>query len=721
MKKFLIICLVLILAYFAGDYLYYYTGTLYPPYIGEVTCYTGTDSESLYLDQGNGLEVFDLKGVNLGLGKPGNFATDYAITKEEYLLWFGQIQELGANTIRIYTIAHPTFYEAFYQYNVNNPQPLYLIHGIWADDYLINSCYSAFDEKFYEPFLEKCKDVVDIVHGRHKQTADNRVLPFHYSRDISPWVYGYILGIESEGDIVAFTNESESQAEQYQGEYLYTQNARNFEILLAAMGDRTIAYETKKYGSQRAVAFANWPSTCPLEFPENVKQAHKKYAQVDANDIHATKAFMGGLFAAYHIYPYYPEYVLYEQETSDTENTYLAYLTRLNEHHTLPVVIAEFGVPASRGMAAYEQNRELGRDQGNINETQQGEALVSLYRDIKTSGCAGGIVFNWQDEWYKRTWNTIPTVDLANTVYWSDYQTNEQCFGLLSFDPGKEESICYVDGDRSDWTDGDVVTEQNGYRLSMKYDVKFIYFLVEKEGFHIDRDCLYIPIDTTWKSGSTVADNLKLTATEPMDFVIQIDGKDNSRLWVQERYNTCTALYGNQIKRFFNQYLNPPAADSTQFQTVQLILHELDYYMSDEIIEFWDYNFNDPYLCYTLAQTYETGKLTYGNANPDREEFDSLADFCAGEGFVEIKLPWQLLNFADPSTMRIHDDYYERYGVEYLSVGDIRVGVGDGTETVQMAEFPMKKLGRSPEYHERLKQSYYILQEYWTAEPLNAG
>ena len=38
-------------------------------------------------------------------------------------------------------------------------------------------------------------------------------------------------------------------------------------------------------------------------------------------------------------------------------------------------------------------------------------------------------------------------VNLTRTPYWSDYQTNEQYFGLLSFDPGREESMCYVDGD----------------------------------------------------------------------------------------------------------------------------------------------------------------------------------------------------------------------------------------------------------------------------------
>ena len=41
--------------------------------------------------------------------------------------------------------------------------------------------------------------------------------------------------------------------------------------------------------------------------------------------------------------------------------------------------------------------------------------------------------------------------------------------------------------------------------------------------------------------------------------------------------------------------------------------------------------------------------------------------------------------------------------------------------TIQMAEFPMKKLGRTPEYHERLKESYYILQDFWVNGKLPEG
>ena len=120
---------------------------------------------------------------------------------------------------------------------------------------------------------------------------------------------------------------------------------------------------------------------------------------------------------------------------------------------------------------------------------------------IKEAGCAGEIIFTWQDEWFKRTWNTMNAVNLNKTPYWSDYQTNEQYFGLLSFDPGEEQSICYVDGDISEWTEDDILFKNDNSSLSLKYDEKFIYFYVNKKDYSEDKK-IYIPIDTTPKTGS---------------------------------------------------------------------------------------------------------------------------------------------------------------------------------------------------------------------------
>ena len=115
-------------------------------------------------------------------------------------------------------------------------------------------------------------------------------------------------------------------------------------------------------------------------------------------------------------------------------------------------------------------------------------------------------------------------------------------------------------------------------------------------------------------------------------------------------------------------------------------------------------------------ETYETGNLRCGNADPDADDFDSLADYMFTADGVEIRIPWQLLNFSNPSEMMIHDDYYEHYGVENLHIDEMYVGLswGEGTEDrIPMAAFPLEGWGKTVTYHERLKRSYYILQEYW--------
>lgn len=719
MKRYLIIIATLIVLGYAYDILYYYTGTLYFPHIGEPSYFSKAEGDRLYINEGDGFEIYDIRGVNLGLGKPGYYATEYSITKEEYLSWFRQIKDLGANTIRTYTLAHPDFYEAFYEFNAGNPDPLYLIHGVWVDDYLINATYSALDEEFSKPFLDACKDTVDVIHGRHKTTAFGNMLPDRYKYDISPWVYGYILGIEWESTLVHYTDEYKLQLPQHNGTYFYTEDAGNFEIFLAQAGEAVAQYETGKYGTQRVIAFSNWATTDPLTYPENITEYFEKSGSVDTERIKCTDAFNPGQFASYHVYPYYPDYCAYME--TPAQNTYRQYLRLLNSHHSMPVVISEFGVSTSRGVASIEDS--LGRNQGFMSEQQQGEALISMYEDIKAAGSAGAIVFTWQDEWFKRSWNTMSGIDLEATPYWSDYQTNEQCFGLLSFDPGEEESICYVDGSRQDWSDRDLIGAEGGYRLSVKYDEKFLYFLVESETDDILASPLYLPIDTTPKSGSTICYTPFLRMSEAADFIIALDGKEDSRVLVHTRYDPITALYYNRItpETIFSQEF--PDTNDPHFSPIYMLVEQERFFAAQSIetigsdsdipIPFSEFTDANP-LHYSVLSLHETGKLTYGNANPAAEEFNSLADFCAGDGFVEIKLPWQLLNFADPSSMKIHDDYYEHFGVEYLRIDTMRVGAGSGRHQMYMYPVTLEKLGKSPSYHERLKASYYILQDYWT-------
>jgi len=719
LKKFIIIISSIILVLFSFDRLYFYEGVYLD--FGEekpVEYFMKVDGEEIYMKKDNSFIPYEIKGVNLGSGIPGEWATSFAIDEETYLRWFKYIQDMGANTIRVYTIQNDTFYEAFYKYNKDNDTPLYMLHGVWVNDYILNSHRDAYSKDFYDTFLENSKIMIDVIHGNRKLNLGRVASAGHgtYNNDVSDWVIGYILGVEWDDSTVSYTDDLYKGKEgfsSYKGKYMYTSDdATPFETMLTMVGDKVIEYETKRYGEQKIIAFSNWPTTDPFEYPEIIKNFFMKCARVDVEHIKTTNAFIPGQFASYHVYPYYPYYLSFAEDWSvfgveskesfrnaqGNVNAYRAYLTMLNNHHTMPIVISEFGVSTGRGMA--QVDKDTGRNQGNTSEQAQGQALIDCWEDIKITGCNGGCVFTWQDEWFKRTWNTMHAVNLTRTAYWSDYQTNEQYFGLLSFDPGNEKSVCYVDGDVSEWTENDKVQSGNT-ELSLKYDEKFMYFLVRKNGFDLENEVLYIPLDITPKTGSNYCKNFGVKFDRDADFVIVLNGKDNSRIMAQERYDALRSTYSKDIYNFDTYFKeNIPDKNSPEFVNIDLILRTA-ITISDKTKE-------------TVAESYETGKLLYGNANPKSAEFNSLADFCASGEYVEIKLPWQLMNFADPSKMLVHDDYYDgNYGIEYISIDLIYAGVGTGENRISLDEIKLKGWGNKVTYHERLKNSYYLMQNLW--------
>ena len=715
MKKFIIACCCIFALAAAGLYAYFYQGFFIDLDPNRPVVATATqEGKTIYLDKGEGPQEFEIRGVDLGAGIPGHYATDYAIDKETYLRWFQQIKDMGANTIRVYILLGPDFYEAFYEFNKDNPNPLYLIHGVWIDDYVQNSHLDAFDAEYADRFKEDVRTMIDVVHGQRLIELGSLSGTGSYTKDISPWVIGYILGVEWEPRTVMYTDLKESGRNGYAGDYLQTTpDASPFETMLAEVGDEAFRYESTRYKEQRLVAFSNWPTTDPLEYPEALKTFYEKYAKVDVGHIVASDAVVSGMFASYHIYPYYPDYLRNMPEYyTDTDpqgevNTYFTYLKLINEHHSIPVVISEFGVPTSRGMAQPDAN--TGRNQGAMSEDEQGRAIARCYQNIIDAGCAGSVIFTWQDEWFKRTWNTMANVDLQKTPYWSDYQTNEQYFGLLSFDPGTERSVSYVDGDDEEWTDADVIGEADDRTLSMKYDEKFVYLMVRGDDVGPGKP-LYLPVDTTQKTGSTESEDPAVSFERAADFLIVLDGEGESRVLVQERYEVMRAT-SLRATTGEDPYVEPPAKDTTRFKHIDLVLQTL----TDNATVEEAPQVDRPTDAQFFFQTYETGKLVYGDANPAHEDFNSMADFCFGDGFVEIKLPWQLLNFSNPSEMQIHDDYYEHYGVENMKIDRMYVGVGDGADgqAIPLFEKPLKGWGTKATYHERLKESYYIVQRMW--------
>lgn len=689
MKKFIILITILVFCYLLYDLAYYNFGWYIFPKGGETKIISKTDKNNIYLND----KIFDVKGINLTSSIPGHYDTDYAISYDIYMKWFKQIQELGANTVRIASIFNDDFYNAFYDYNKNNPNPLYLIQGINLDEYALLSHYDGYDNNYYGTLLEKGKTVIDIVHGRKKILIgkDGQGV---YKKDISDWVISYIVGSSWYDKTIAYTNNKHDDKKNYQGQFLKTtENATAYEAMLTRLMDKMLIYEKNKYNQLRTISFINSPETDPITEipyiisdkenemdylkPDYLKYQYNKIINLDISNIEQINDY-SGLFAAYNVYSYYPDYLSYEKNYY--EDTYYSYLEKLNNYHNIPVLITEFGYSTSRGISGLGNSYG---SQGGMTEVEQGNALVKAYNTIKNAGSAGAIVFNWQDSWNETTWNIIEKVDLNETIYWNDVQSADQGLGLLTF-----ESHIYVDGNLSDWNNINTFIENDNYKMKIQYDNEYIYFLIEGN----TNVPIYIPIDITPKSGSK--SGINLTFDKDVDFIICLD--DNSKILVQERYNVLKAINSYELDNK-NIYANPPLRNSSQFDTINLLLEP--------------FNSSTFSKNYNKSVIFETGKLIMGNSNPYSDEFNSLADYYKDDNKVELRIPWQILNFSNPSNMMIHDDYYENYGVENIKINQIYVGIGNEGK-INLDSYKLKGWNLL-KYNERLKKSYYILQGEW--------
>ncbi|WP_256257695.1 MULTISPECIES: hypothetical protein [unclassified Paenibacillus] len=703
-----------------------------------------------------------LKGVNMGIAKPGHFPGEAAITKAEYARWFQHIGDMHANVVRIYTLHPPAFYEALQEYNKKAAHPIYVLHGVWMNEDKLLESKDVFAEENSKEFAEETRRIIDVIHGNANIPARPGHASGLYKADIAPYVLGWIIGVEWDPNIVISTNAKHVNAPDFEGSYFRTKNASPFETWLAKAMDDTVKYETETYKWQRPISFTNWVTTDLLRHPAE-PLANEDAVSVDPNVIWPTPSLKAGYFASYHVYPYYPDFLNYDTTYTTAidhrgqKNNYAGYLRDLKQAHRMPVVVAEFGVPASRGLTHRNVN---GWNQGFLSEEEQGDIDSRLFEDIFQEGMAGGLVFSWQDEWFKRTWNNMDYDNPDRRPFWSNVQTSEQMFGLMSFDPGASKLIVKVDGKTADWETAGIkplaaassangikaLNEyQDGYdaqrridRLYMTSDERYVYFRLDlgKSDKELDwtKTNATILLDTVPDQGQMSLPGGELTSDAGFDFAIDLKGPDASRIWVDSYYDLHELQYG----RMLNMIPQAPYADKKnngifhkQLLTLNKQLTVPSRQGADAIIPF---------------ESYETGALRFGDADPDSPQYDSLADVAvnARNAVVELRIPWQLLHMKDPS---MHE-----------AAGDIRLnGLGASAQTpgfrvavltykpdldnpaqqpggaavadslpsasggvLQAADMPLYEWRgwEFPQTHERLKKSYYKLKETFSAVSL---
>lgn len=665
-----------------------------------------TENENIKIYKNNKWETLNIKGVELNSFKPGYGRFETGISKEEVLNWLDEIGKMNANVIKIPYIQPPSFYSAIYEYNLNRKNPIYIIHEVMLDEKAVLKNYDAFDDEILKNIKKDIKNTMNVINGQALIINNERSHRGIYLKDVSKYNLGYIVGTNINPELVTLTNEQYENKTEYNGEYFSIKDSSAFGVFITEVLDFAAQYERTKYERSSLLSFMTTVETDSLKYKHESNLT--KYANVNIEKIIPKDE--DNLFISYRYHPNSLDFLDYEyekngqsKETADVSSATI-HLERLIEFYQSPLVISDTGISSSR--AKSKINQSDGYDRGGFSEKEQGEKIVQLLDDIYSAGAAGAVVKSWQDDWTRLT-NFSSVVDYSDenaSSYWQDLQSSDESFGFLKFESGKKKDKIYIDGDYSEWENIKNISDEEGMKLKVKADLTNLYILVEKKEWSLNEDTLYLGLNTTPLSGSeNWAEEAEFA--NKVDFIIKLQGYNESRVVVNERsnlFNYVYKYYSNEIEK----ETIVPDQDSDKFGAIYLLNRKKLYLLdSDRVIS---------------PIYYETGKLTYGNDNPVEPEFNSKADFNKQGDKAEIKIPWTLLNIVNPLDKKAFGDFYldgvnTQTDIDQIGFSINYKGNKDDIVTKEV-QYNMENL-KSTDYFERLKASYYSVKDYWAKNP----
>ncbi len=598
-----------------------------------------------------------VKGVNAGTSLPGRWYTQFPADRELYRSWLEDIAAMNANTVRIYTLLDPAFYSVLKEFNSDpDNAKIYLIQEIWPHDDVPGLNFH--DEDYRETYLKEIELVIDALHGN----ADIPARPYraygNYSADVSPYVLGILIGRELEPEEVEATDRANPELDGYDGDYVRAApgKASPTETWIAEMCDRALAHSQDRYGWQYPAGFVSWPTLDPLdhktEYEADGTPGYNVRETVDPNIFSAGPLNRSGFFGAYHIYPNYPDFMNNEPAFAEYEDDegvfrYKGYLNKFMEiHPSYPALVAEFGISTSLNTAHLSPD---GLHHGGLDETDQGEMTVRMMRSILDEGYAGGIIFEWTDEWAKKTWNTEPyMVPWERQVLWQNAMCPEQNYGLVAVEPpGRSHDQLYtnwisasnqtvfqpVKGQPASF--GKIIAIDTGADEAFFYLSIAIDFENQASGEEIPWEDLgfAVGIDTGFRDAGDFQIPFSGLPELPTGavFLLHIASPEEASLLTVPSYN----------RGKFN--FNPEPTHEGRFTRIETLVNRERITADGRIFE---------------ALYADESTLNYGSYNPGEEDYNSLAHwyFDSETGRIKIRLPWMLLNVSDPSEHKIIND-----------------------------------------------------------------
>jgi hypothetical protein len=621
-----------------------------PEPVGGLRTVATADAAGFALHTVSGDKRF-LPGVNLGSTTPGHQPGELAITVADYRAWFAAMDRLGIRVIRIYTIHPPAFYAELTAHNRAHPdRPLYLMQGVYLPDESYVAKANLYDPQVTAAFTAELRDASAAVGGRLSRPPTPGRASGSWTVDVGDWLAGWIIGVEWDPAATAATDRVNVAAPAAAGRYFGgTPGATPTERWLAARMDELATAEADA-GRSAPIAFVNWATTDPIAHPYE-PQPEEDLVGIDADHVRPTAAWPGGTFASYHAYPYYPDFQHYQPEVqtfryAGRADPYAGYLNQLREHHRgMPVLITEFGVPSSVGSA---HAGPLGRDQGDHDEAEAMRTDAELLRMIKDLGLSGGFVFEWSDEWFKLTWNTVAhQIPADRRQLWHDPLTNEQYFGLVATDPTG-------DPDAAPQTLVDDPAARPAAAVRATVDESYLHLVLR----------LAEPLPEKLTVGLDVLP--RLTGPPAPG---SVDSRPDTAFALDLTAHTGQAWIRVPLDPLPLDYPVPPAARPAPvdgWQQYQLITSRaLTVPISGRRMP---------------VQLFDAGRLRYGSWDPEDLHADSRALWRLDGTELTIRIPWALAGFADPSSRQVLVPRGTVAGTETSPAVGVLIAAGTGPD-----------------------------------------
>ena len=618
-----------------------------------------------------------VKAVNLGAALPGRHPSEFPADDGTYERWIALVAAMNANALRVYTIHPPHFYRALARWNAAHPAtPIWLIHGVWTEP-PPGKHEDRYDDRAWNgAFVAEMQRVVDVIHGTAVIPRRAGHASGIYATDVSRWTLAYIIGREWEPYSVVEFAKRHANESTFRGTFLTMDGGNAVDVWLAKSADQMIEYEMTRYNTQRPIAYTNWPTLDPLVHPtestlaeeaaiqrrrhEVMAEAPKEYDNdaigLDAALVKPTALYRAGTFASFHAYPYYPDFMnldpLYASERSpEGPSNYYGYLRALVQHvGTMPVLISEYGVPSSRGIAHLQ---EQGWNHGGHSETEQAEINARLTREIHASGAAGAGLFSLIDEWFKKNWTVIDfEYPPERNRLWLNPLDPEQNYGVIAMRPGRKDSAIVIDGHGEDWsgrpvwyrnavTRSDLSPALQLRSLSLASDEAYVYLKLDVGAVNWNRAHYLIGIDTdSPERGDFVFPYTRTRSPVGLEFVLDLHGPEGSHLLTDAPYDLyrdrpIKGSHPVEVQQVYNRPFVSVANTEGRYDSVFVVTNRRRIGRDGTVYP---------------RRRADRSRLLFA-----KQSENTLADWYADTltGTIEARIPWGMLNVLDPSSRLI--------------------------------------------------------------------